>query len=56
MPIISDTPVEGFYIASGHEGSGIALSMVTGLLIDEIINHRPTSLDISEFRYSRFLK
>ena len=25
MPIVSGTPVEGFYIAAGHEGDGIGL-------------------------------
>lgn len=53
-PIISETQVKGFYIASGHEGSGIALSLVTGLLMDEMLCGKPMSLDINEYRFSRF--
>ncbi len=53
-PILSATPVEGFYIASGHEGSGIALSVITGLLMDELLCGRPLSLDLEPYCFSRF--
>ena len=37
MPIVSGTPVPGFYIAAGHEGDGIGLSPITGKVIADMI-------------------
>jgi sarcosine oxidase subunit beta len=53
-PIISATPVEGFYLAAGHEGSGIALSLITGKMIDEIISKKELSFPPDVFSLSRF--
>lgn len=55
MPIISETPVKGVYISSGHEGSGIALSVASGTLIAELVCGKPTSLPVDAFAYSRFV-
>lgn len=56
MPIISGTPVPGFYIAAGHEGDGIGLAPVTGRIITDMILGREASMDISPLRYSRFIQ
>lgn len=56
MPIVSDTPVKGFYIAAGHEGDGIGLSPITGKSMAEIIAGEQTFMDLSPLSYKRFCK
>ncbi|MFQ8736698.1 MAG: FAD-dependent oxidoreductase [Bilophila wadsworthia] len=36
-PIISPTHVEGVYVAAGHEGNGIGLSLITGKLVSQML-------------------
>jgi sarcosine oxidase subunit beta len=55
MPIISDTPLPGFYIATGHEGDGIGLAPITAKCISNIIAGERPPMDISHVSYSRFL-
>ena len=55
MPIISDTPVPGFYIAAGHEGDGIGLSPITGKVIADMIAGNEPFMDLEPLSYSRFL-
>lgn len=39
LPIISEVPhLKGFIIAAGHEGDGIALAPITGLLVASLVN------------------
>ena len=54
MPVISETPVPGFYVAAGHEGDGIGLSLITGKLISEMIAGEETSLEIKPLSLDRF--
>ena len=56
MPIISDTPVPGFYIAAGHEGDGIGLSPITGKCIADMIAGKEPFMDLSPVSYQRFVK
>lgn len=56
LPIISDTPVPGFYIAAGHEGDGIGLSPITGRCIADMISGKEPFMDLSPVSYRRFLK
>ena len=56
LPIISDTPVPGFYIAAGHEGDGIGLSPITGRCIADMISGKKPFMDLSPVSYRRFLK
>ena len=56
LPIISDTPVPGFYIAAGHEGDGIGLSPITGRCIADMISGKQLFMDLSPVSYQRFLK
>lgn len=54
LPIVSDTPVPGFFIAAGHEGDGIGLSAITGQLISNLIAGREQPIDISPLSFGRF--
>lgn len=56
MPIVSDTPVPGFYIAAGHEGDGIGLSPITGKSMAQMIAGERTFMDLSPLSYRRFLE
>ena len=55
MPIISDTPVPGFYIAAGHEGDGIGLAPITGKVIADKIAGREDFMDLTPLKFDRFL-
>ena len=46
--------LEGFFMAAGHEGDGIALSPVTGKLISELICDGRTFVDMTPFDPNRF--
>lgn len=56
MPIVSGTPVPGFYIAAGHEGDGIGLSPITGKVIADMIAGEEPFMDLSPLAYDRFLE
>ncbi len=47
--------VENFYLASGHEGDGIALAPVTGKLLTELIVEGSTSINIGALSPNRFV-
>ncbi len=47
LPILGEVPqVPGFYMAAGHEGDGIALSAITGILLRDVITKGTTSVGI----------
>lgn len=55
LPIVDEVEsAPGFYIAAGHEGDGISLSAITGVLVTQLINGEETSFDISELNFKRF--
>jgi sarcosine oxidase subunit beta len=54
FPIISATRIPGFYIAAGHEGNGIGLSLITGKLIAQMICGEPTEISVDPLKFSRF--
>lgn len=54
MPIVSGTDIPGFYIATGHEGDGISLSLVTAEIISGLINNKPIDMDLRPLAYSRY--
>jgi sarcosine oxidase subunit beta len=56
LPIISDSAVKGFYVASGHEGVGITMGPITGKLITQIIMKQKTDLPVEQLNVSRFAK
>ena len=55
LPILG--PIEGldgFIMAAGHEGDGIALSPITGKLIAQYIVEGRTEISLDPFRLERF--
>lgn len=41
-------------VATGHSMLGLSLGAGTGKLVDEIINQKPLSMDLSPFKVERF--
>jgi len=57
LPIISKVEeVPGFYIAAGHEGDGICLSLLTGKLISQMLNKEETIVPTEDLSINRFKK
>lgn len=55
LPILGPVEgVEGFIMAAGHEGDGIALSPITGEMIAQYIVDGRTNIPIDPFRLERF--
>lgn len=46
--------VEGFFMAAGHEGDGIALAPITGKIVTDLITEGKTFLDVEAFAPNRF--
>lgn len=56
LPLIGRwDPVEGLYIAAGHEGLGITTSLATAQLLADEIAGRPSAIDRAPFAPSRVL-
>ncbi|HIR94367.1 MAG TPA: FAD-binding oxidoreductase [Candidatus Egerieimonas intestinavium] len=53
-PIISATKVPGFYVCSGHCGSGIAYGPLSGKLITQMILGEPTDIKMDRYDLYRF--
>jgi len=53
-PIISATRIPGFYVCSGHCGSGIAYGPLSGKLITQMILGEATDVDMKRYSLSRF--
>lgn len=47
---------QGFYIAAGHGGDGIALAPITGKLIAKLINGEDAGFNMNEVSFQRFQK
>ncbi|HMK98049.1 MAG TPA: FAD-dependent oxidoreductase, partial [Acidimicrobiales bacterium] len=55
LPIIgADTRVGGLYHATGHEGAGIGLALVTAELMDALVRDEAPPLDVTPFAPMRF--
>lgn len=55
LPILGNVEqLEGFVMAAGHEGDGIALSPITGELIAQLIAGEKPSISLDPFNLSRF--
>ena len=55
LPILGNVDgLEGFIVAAGHEGDGVALSPITGEIIAELIDTNSTPISLNEFRLERF--
>lgn len=53
-PIISKTTVPGFYVCSGHCGSGIAYGPLSGKLITQMILGEDTDVSMDRYNLYRF--
>lgn len=53
-PIISRTAVPGFYVCSGHCGSGIAYGPLSGKLITQMILGEETDIEMDRYDLYRF--
>lgn len=57
LPIIGPVPgIEGFYLATGHEGAGICLAPITGQLIAQWVSGKPMDLPPESFHPGRFIQ
>jgi glycine/D-amino acid oxidase-like deaminating enzyme len=55
LPILGPVDgIEGFFMAAGHEGDGIALAPITGKIVADIIVDGKTFMDISKLSIDRF--
>lgn len=55
VPIIGESnAVQGFYIATGHEGTGICFGPITGKLISQMITAQEPDLPVAELLPGRF--
>ena len=56
LPIIGGVEgIEGFYVASGHEGIGITEGPITGKLISELVTGQAPEIPLDELTPSRFV-
>ena len=56
LPILGPTEMPGVFIASGHFRNGILLAPITAKIMADLVEGRPSPLDISAFAPSRFRK
>ena len=55
LPILGKVDgLEGFIMAAGHGGDGIALSMITGHIIENIITGKPAEVPLEQLALKRF--
>ncbi len=55
LPILGNvSELEGFIMAAGHEGDGIALSAITGEIIADLVAAGRTEISLDPFRLERF--
>lgn len=55
MPFLSRTGTEGLYVAAGHEGAGITLSLATGKFMDDLdLRGKPVDFEENLFSLDRF--
>ena len=57
LPIISEAgTIEGFYVATGHEGEGQGMAPITGKLVAQMITGQKPDLPLGDLSLSRFTK
>jgi sarcosine oxidase subunit beta len=55
LPVVSEAPeVPGLYVAAGHEGDGIGLAPVTGLLMSQMVTREQPVMPVEPLRLDRF--
>lgn len=53
-PIISPTHIGGVYVAAGHEGNGVGLSLITGTLVAQMLQGQESSIELGPLHINRF--
>ncbi|MFA6504994.1 MAG: FAD-dependent oxidoreductase [Treponemataceae bacterium] len=55
MPFLGEVPgAPGFFIAAGHEGDGIALSPITGVIMADLVEGKKPEFSLEKFDVARF--
>jgi len=54
IPVIDESVIPGFYIATGFSGHGFGIGPGAGKAIAGLLSGRPSGIDLGEFRLSRF--
>lgn len=53
-PIVSDTPVPGLYLSTGHCGNGITYGPLSGKLMSQLLSGEQTDFDLTPLSLRRF--
>ena len=57
LPLVGEVQgLNGFFMAAGHEGDGIALAPVTGKIVADMITTGKTFIDVTPISPNRFNK
>jgi D-hydroxyproline dehydrogenase subunit beta len=56
LPAIGPSAVDGLWLATGHEGAGVALGPVTGRLVAQLYTGEPAVVDPAPFAADRFAR
>jgi len=57
LPIVCESEeVEGFYIATGHEGAGITMGPITGKLISQMVAGERPEMPVEQLSLARFAR
>jgi glycine oxidase len=56
LPILGETAVPGYFVATGHFRDGILLAPVTAQIMGRVVTGRVTSFDLAPFSVERFAK
>jgi glycine/D-amino acid oxidase-like deaminating enzyme len=54
IPVIDETPLPGFFVATGFSGHGFGIGPGAGMAIAGMMSGRDTGIDLHELRLSRF--
>jgi len=54
LPILGETPVPGFFLATAHFRNGILLAPGTATAVADLVQGRPTRFDIGPYSVGRF--
>lgn len=55
LPILGETSLSGYYVATGHYRDGILLAPVTAQAMTDVILQRPLSCELAAFSAARFV-
>ena len=54
LPILGETSISGYFIATGHYRDGILLAPITAALMSNVVMGKTSSFDLSPFASTRF--